>query len=166
VPDRSALPTPAPLPEGDDGPLRTHTATCFGCGPDNAAGLHLGFVRDGDVVRSTTVLRPEHHGINGIAHGGIVATVLDDVSGSIPPVLRQRAVTARLDVAFHAPVLVGRELVTEAWLESFEGRKIRIVTRLTDEGRVLATGRALFITVPPEHFERRAGDGPVPMVAP
>lgn len=163
---RPALPPPAPLPDGDDGPLRHHTATCFGCGPDNAAGLHLAFVRHGDVVRTTTVLRPEHHGINGIAHGGIVAAVLDDMSGSIPPILRQRAVTAKLDVEFAAPVMVGRELVTEAWLESFEGRKIRIVTRLTDDGRVLATGRALFVTVPAEHFDRRADGGPAPMLAP
>lgn len=163
---RPVLPPPAPLPEGADGPLRHHTATCFGCGPDNAAGLHLEFVRDGDVVRSTTTLRPEHHGVGGIAHGGIVATILDDMSGSIPPVLRQRAVTAKLDVEFSAPVMVGRPLVTEAWLESFEGRKIWIRTRLTDDGQVLATGRALFVTVPPEHFDRRSDGGPAPMLAP
>lgn len=149
------LPPPAPLPEGADGPMRAHTATCFGCGPDNPAGLHLAFVRDGDVVRATTTLPPEHEGAPGLAHGGIVASILDDMSGAIPRALGQRAVTAKLEVDFAAPVVIGRPLDAQAWLESFDGRKIRIVTRLLDGDTVVATGRALFLTVPREHFAPR-----------
>lgn len=149
------LPPPAPLPDGPDGPMRAHTPTCFGCGPENPAGLHLGFVRDGEVVRATTTLPPQHEGAPGLAHGGVVAAILDDMSGAIPRLLGQRAVTAKLEVDFSAPVVIGRELQAESWLESFDGRKIRIVTRLLEGDAVLATGRALFLTVPREHFAPR-----------
>jgi acyl-coenzyme A thioesterase PaaI-like protein len=131
--------------------MRPHWGSCFGCGPD-AAGLHLTFAREGDVVRSPITLETRFQGAPGLAHGGIVSSILDDISGAIPVAIGQRAVTAKLEVDFTAPVVIGRPLVAEAWLESFEGRKIRIVSRLLDDGTVLAVGRALFLTVPREHF--------------
>lgn len=159
---RTELPPPAPLPvepTGGDGPMRAHTRTCFGCGPENPEGLGLRFVRDGDVVRSAVTIEPRHEGAPGLAHGGIVAALLDDMSGAIPRALGQRAVTASLQVDFAAPVVVGRPLAAEAWLEAFEGRKIRIVARLVDDGTVVATGRALFLVVPIEHFTSRRPGG-------
>ena len=96
--------------------------------------------------------------------GDSFASILDDVSGAIPVALGQRAVTAKLDIDFTAPVVIGRELVAEAWLQSFEGRKIRIVSRLLDDGVVLAVGHALFLTVPREHF--RGPDISAPSVVP
>lgn len=152
---RPELPPPAPLPHdptGGDGPMRPHWGSCFGCGPDHEGGLHLAFVREGDVVRSRITLQSRFQGAPGLAHGGIVSSILDDMSGAIPVAIGQRAVTAKLEVDFTAPVVIGHELVAEAWLESFEGRKIRIVSRLLDDGVLLATGRALFLTVPREHF--------------
>lgn len=158
------LPPPAPLPEGPDGPMRAHDPMCFGCGPENAAGLHLRFERDGDVVRTPLTLPERHVGAPGLAHGGVVCAILDDVCGAVPMVLQARSVTAKLDVDFAAPVVLGRALVAEAWLVSFEGRKLRIASRLLEGDQVLATGRALFITVPREHFAPR--DDASPSIAP
>lgn len=159
---RTELPPPAPLPvepTGGDGPMRAHARNCFGCGPENPDGLGLRFVRTGDVVRSEVTLERRHEGAPGLAHGGIVASLLDDLSGTIPSALGQPAVTANLQVDFAAPVIIGRPLVVEAWLESFVGRKIRIVSRLLEGGTVLATGRALFLVVPPAHFTSRRPTG-------
>lgn len=159
---RTELPPPAPLPvepTGGDGPMPAHARGCFGCGPENPESLGLRFVRDGDVVRATATIERRHEGAPGLAHGGIVASLLDDISGAIPRALGQRAVTANLQVDFAAPVVIDRELVVEAWLEVFEGRKIRIVSRLLDGGTVLATGRALFLVVPVEHFTSRRPAG-------
>ncbi|WP_051472078.1 PaaI family thioesterase [Patulibacter minatonensis] len=164
---RPELPPSAPLPAGDDGPMRPHTATCFGCGPENPASLGLSFVRDGDVVRADVALPPAYEGAPGLAHGGIVAAILDDISGAIPRTLGLRAVTAKLDVEFASPVVIGRSLVTESWLEARDGRKIRIVARLMEGERLLASARALFIEVPPEHFRPRDADPPArPTIAP
>jgi predicted thioesterase len=53
-----------------------------------------------------------------------------------------------------SPVVLGRELTVEAWLESFEGRKLRLVGRVLDDGATVASARSLFITVEQEHFLR------------
>lgn len=159
-----ALPPAAPLPTENvpgDGPLRPHQPNCFGCGPENDAGLHLAYVRDGDLVRSRVTLDLRHEGARGLAHGGAVAAILDDVQGGVLIALHQRAVTARLEVDYVAPVVLGHELEVEGWLESFEGRKIRLVGRVTDGGKTVASARGLFITVGREHFER-PGVAPTP----
>ena len=143
-----------------------HGSGCFGCGPEHPSGLHLAVVRTGAVIRATVHLGKRFQGAPGLAHGGIVSTILDDLSGAVPVALGQRAVTAKLEVDFTAPVLLGRDLVAEAWLETFEGRKIRIVSRLLDDGRVLAVGRALFLTVPREHFAGPAASASASSIAP
>jgi acyl-coenzyme A thioesterase PaaI-like protein len=164
---RPELPPPATLPAGADGPMRPHTATCFGCGPENPASLGLSFVRAGDVVRAEVTLPPAYEGAPGLAHGGIVSAILDDICGAIPRILGLRAVTAKLDVEFASPVVIGRTLVSEAWLEVLDGRKIRIVARLLEGDQLLASARALFIEVPAEHFLPRDEDPPArPTIAP
>jgi len=116
----------------------------------------MAMVRDGDVVRTHLRLDGRHEGAPGFAHGGIVATILDDLSGELLLVLRRPAVTARLEVDYVAPVMLGRDLVAEAWVASIDGRKYRLVARITDDGRTVATSQGLFIAVGREHFE--AGD--------
>ncbi|WP_022929447.1 PaaI family thioesterase [Patulibacter americanus] len=154
------LPPAAPLPvQGvpGDGPLRPHQPNCFGCGPENASGLGIRYAREGDVVRATLTLDERHEGARGLAHGGIVAAILDDIQGGVLVAMHQRAVTAKLDVDYVAPVVLGHELVAEAWLESHEGRKIRLVGRVLDDGRTVASCRSLFITVEKAHFLRYHG---------
>lgn len=53
---------------------------CFGCSPTNPIGLRLTFRRQGDVVTARHEVPDHFHGAPGIAHGGIVATLLDEVS--------------------------------------------------------------------------------------
>ena len=52
---------------------------CFGCGRLNPCGLKLEFSElDGDYVTHFTG-RPEHQGYDGIMHGGIISTLLDEI---------------------------------------------------------------------------------------
>ena len=66
--------------------------TCFGCGPANPDGLRLRFRKLDDGVTVETHLHPPPFmaGVAGVLHGGIQATVLDEVMGvaaaeSLPP---------------------------------------------------------------------------------
>jgi len=56
-----------------------HTHSCFVCGESNAVGLKLRFTTDGRVVHTRFRLRAEHIGFRGVVHGGILATVLDEI---------------------------------------------------------------------------------------
>lgn len=163
------LPAPAPLPTDGgpgDGPLPPVQSHSFGSGLDNAAGLHLVHHRQGDVVRSTVTLDRRYEGARGLGHGGIVATMLDDAMGGVLVVLRERAVTAQLNLSYLAPVVIGRELRVEAWLTERDGRKLHMVGRVLDGETELAIARGLFLTVDKAHFEQ-AGSPPrdLPQVA-
>lgn len=55
---------------------------CFACGPDHPFGLHLEFYYDDATHEVSSVLSPDtlFAGFPGILHGGIQATILDEVA--------------------------------------------------------------------------------------
>jgi uncharacterized protein (TIGR00369 family) len=58
-----------------------HTAGCFVCGRDNPLGLRLSSFVDTDTgqVQTTFTPLPQHIGFDQIIHGGILATLLDEL---------------------------------------------------------------------------------------
>jgi uncharacterized protein (TIGR00369 family) len=99
-------------------------------------------------------------GAPGLAHGGAVATVLDDVLGTVLLTQGRPAVTARLTVDYVRPVVLGRQLKAEAWLVGVEGRKAQVAGFLVDGTTVVAEAEALFVCVPSAHFEAAGGAVP------
>lgn len=80
---------------------------CFGCSPTNPRGLALRFRREGDAIHARYSIPDAFHGAPGVAHGGIVATLLDEVSCALVAlVLDQRVVTGELSVRYEQPVPV------------------------------------------------------------
>jgi uncharacterized protein (TIGR00369 family) len=68
--------------DGTFGIERELLGNCFGCGPRNEAGLRLRFRQLSDGAVTTTIDVPAHFcGVDGVVHGGIQATILDEVSG-------------------------------------------------------------------------------------
>lgn len=53
---------------------------CFGCSPDNMKGLRLKFFEDGDEILSHWDIDPDFQGYNNILHGGIQATLMDEIA--------------------------------------------------------------------------------------
>ena len=137
-----------------------HHAHCLGCGPDNPATLGLSFRIEGERVHGTTSLDDRHQGAPGFAHGGAVATALDDTIGTLLIALRRPAVTARLEVDYRRPALLGREFELEAWAERIDGRKLHLAAVMRDESTVVAEARALFVEVDTEHFQSAGADMP------
>src|SRR5256884_7531242 len=98
---------------------------CFGCGGDNASGMKLTFEQD-NVNRRIVgrfVLGESYQGGGGFAHGGIIATLLDEAMGKVCRFREVRAVTAELTVEYLKPVNVQREIVVEGREAGQEGRK-------------------------------------------
>ena len=88
-------------------PLPSHAPGCFGCGPNNPCGLGLHAWRDGEEVRGHVVFAEHHSGAPGFAHGGAVATALDDCLGFLLYVIGQPAVTEQPRHVEHHPNLQG-----------------------------------------------------------
>jgi acyl-coenzyme A thioesterase PaaI-like protein len=129
---------------------------CFGCGRDNPHGLKLTFFSgaNGAVWADWTPSR-ENEGFNGIAHGGIITTVLDEVMGWAVYHQRIWAVTGKIAVSFRKPVEVGMQTRATARITEERGRKIQLVAELRrlSNGELLAEADAVFIKVPQDRAE-------------
>ncbi|MEV7321440.1 PaaI family thioesterase [Streptomyces sp. NPDC093970] len=136
--------------------IGAHYEQCFGCGHEQAHGLHLE-VRAGEGVSLTAefTVRAAHQGAPGLAHGGVLASALDETLGSLNWLLRKIAVTGRLETDFVRPVPVGSTLHVSAEVAAVAGRKIySTATGRLDgpDGPVAVRAEALFVEVPVEHF--------------
>jgi len=142
-------------PLSDTDALPPHHAHCLGCGQDNPHGHQLVVSRDGDLrVAALHRFDERHVGAPGIAHGGAVATVFDDLYGFLLYAIGELAVTRELQVEYLGPVRLAQEYRLRASVDTRVGRKIRMAANLeTLEGRLKATSRALFVTVGVEHFD-------------
>jgi uncharacterized protein (TIGR00369 family) len=132
---------------------------CFGCGGANEHGMKLAFEQDDATrrIRGVFTISPEFEGGQGFVHGGIVATLLDEVMAKVSRFEKDYAVTGELSVEYVKPVPVGEELTVEGWETQREGRKrIRQGEIRNSSGKVLARGSAKFVEVDPERFRRAA----------
>src|ERR1700678_4722056 len=99
------------------------TNVCYGCGGGNARGMQLTFEQD-DAARKIIGrfrLGAEYQGAFGIIHGGVIATVLDEVMGKVCRFRGGHAVTAELRSVDLKPVLVEADLVIEGSEVESEG---------------------------------------------
>ena len=102
-----------------------HTHSCFVCGESNPFGLKLRFETDGRIIQTRFVPRAEHIGFKGVVHGGLIATVLDEVmvwACAVPT--RKFAYCAELTVRYLQPVVPGEEILVTG--ELVANRKDRI----------------------------------------
>lgn len=124
---------------------------CFGCGGQNPHGLKLRFFADPDgAVWTYWTPDRENEGFTGIAHGGIITTVLDEVMGWATYHQRIWAVTGKLDVSFRKPVVIGERTRAIARVTGEHGRKLQLSAELRrdEDDLLLAGATAMFIKVP------------------
>ncbi len=123
---------------------------CFGCGGANPRGMHLAFDRDEARQRIVGRFRlgPEYQGGAGFIHGGIIATVLDEVMSKVSGFSNVRAVTADLHVEYLKPVRVDEELLVEGFCARREGRQLYHEGEIRNAaGVLLARGQGRFVAI-------------------
>lgn len=138
----SGPPVEITFPFGDGG--------CFGCSKSNPDGLQLRFYRDGDEVTAGYSVPDRFHGAPGIAHGGIVATILDEFSCAAAVSLADtRVVTGELQVRYERPCPVERELTVRARILSAEhARYLVIEAEIAMDGQRLVRSTGKFFRQP------------------
>ncbi|HZZ38071.1 MAG TPA: PaaI family thioesterase [Acidobacteriaceae bacterium] len=129
---------------------------CFGCGLENPAGLRLRFFTDADQnIVCHLRLAARFAGPPGHAHGGIIATLLDEAMSKANRARGILAMTRAMDVEYLRPVPLGQPLVLTARHLSASGRRHHTEAALADaSGHTLATATAVFVTVPPDLLHR------------
>ena len=127
---------------------------CFACGELNDQGLRLQLHAGAEGCWTELTLDPAFQGWDGVAHGGILCTILDEVMAWSVIGRGTWGVTARMTVDFKRPVAVGRPLRAEGSVTEQSRRLVRTTGRIVDAAtsEVLATGEATYMAAPPERL--------------
>src|SRR5262245_6754525 len=127
-----------------------HTHSCFVCGESNIIGLNLRFETDGHIVRTRFIPRPEHIGFKGVVHGGISASLLDEVMAWVCAIETQRfAYCAELTVRYLSPLRPGEQVVVLGELTANRRDKIfdaKAEIRSPD-GNILASATGKYLPI-------------------
>lgn len=138
---------------------------CFGCGPDNESGLQLNFYPDESASDPSSVhcqflLDARFMGPPGHAHGGIIATILDEAMSKANRHRSVFAMTGKMEVEYLRPVpLLTPLTVAGRSASAGPARKHHCTAEIVDgRGHVLAKARGLFIEVKPERLLHRQSE--------
>jgi acyl-coenzyme A thioesterase PaaI-like protein len=126
-----------------------HTAGCLVCGPGNPKGLRLRLFVDPEtgIVLTRVTPRPEHIGFEGVAHGGMIATVMDEVMVWAASWNGKRfCLCGEMTVRYRRRAEVGQELFFTAQIESARSKLISTTAEAADEsGQVIATATGKYV---------------------
>jgi uncharacterized protein (TIGR00369 family) len=134
-----------------------HTEGCLVCGRQNPHGLHLHLhvnESTGEVETHFTP-RAEHIGFEGIIHGGILATVLDEAMVWAATWRGRRfCVCGEMTVRFRKAAEVGKPLIIRASVESTRGKMSQTSGRVIDQaGNEIATAEGKYLALANDRHE-------------
>ena len=143
---------PATRIRGQDFRFEPHR--CFACGELNEHGLQLILHTDEAGCWTELALDSRFQGWEGVAHGGILCTILDEVMAWSVIGQGTWGVTARMNVNFHGAVPVGRAIRATGAVSEAKRRLFRTAGRIEDAatGELLATGEGTYLAAPPERL--------------
>jgi uncharacterized protein (TIGR00369 family) len=126
---------------------------CFACGNNNLDGMRLKFAYDKDSASFICRFRlgKRYTGPPGHAHGGIIATILDEAMGKVNKLRHVVALTSQITVNYLKPVPLNKPLRVESREVRVRGRRhTNMAEILNPKGEILARGQGLFIAIDPE----------------
>ena len=130
---------------------------CFVCGLKNESGLRVRFQNDGaGQVRVEMRICDRHQGYPGVAHGGVVAALMDEVMGcSIMSGNPERLFfTAKMEIRYRQHVPLDTDLVAIGRVVKDRGRAATAEGQLIlPDGTVAIEGTATLFEVPKAELE-------------
>ena len=133
---------------------------CFVCGLENPVGLHLHIYETEPGVIETNYIAPEHfQGYPGVLHGGIVASLLDEMAGRVhmgnDPQHPRFQFTAKLEVKYRQNVPIGKPLKIVGKAGKTKTRSAEAWAGIynAETSELLAEATALLMDVREEQFD-------------
>lgn len=130
---------------------------CFACCPSNPCGLKMEFYEDGDDVVCFWKPDLNFQSWIGTLHGGIQATLLDEVGGWIVSrKLQTTGMTTHLNVKYSRPAPVGEDVVLEIRGRITEMKRnfAFITATVSHEGLVCSSCDMVYCTFPKDRAEK------------
>ena len=116
---------------------------CFVCGEKNPGGLQLSFQIDEEkqTLKTIFVGKPVFQGYDGIVHGGIISTLVDEAMAKLAYELGYNAVTASLEVRFKKPAPILEPLLVYGEITEVKRKIVKAKAAITrEDGTILAVG--------------------------
>ena len=121
---------------------------CFVCGMANPHGLQLTFQWDGDEYYTEFYTDERFQGYNGVLHGGISATILDEVMAKRLTSRGLHVVTASIDIRYKKPVPTKINVRVEAELVEHRRNIFKMAARvILPDGVVAVEATARFMEI-------------------
>jgi len=130
-----------------------HSTRCFICGDENDCGVRTRFFVEDEAVRTRVVLSRHLNGYKNVAHGGVLAALLDESMGWAATVFGRKHpmyVTGELTVKYLAPVSVEEEIEVVSRLEEDAGRVAYSFGEIRCGGQVRVRARGKFLPMSDE----------------
>lgn len=135
-----------------------HDYNCFGCSPFNEIGLQLDFWENGEELLAKWQPKKSLEGWSDIVHGGIQASLLDELAGWIVLIkVKTSGVTSELNVRYLKPVNISNgEVTVTGRLVSVNKKLATIELELLDgKGQKCATATAVYFCFPENVAKRK-----------
>lgn len=133
---------------------------CFGCGPANEKGLRIKSHAVGDTLVCDWQPEPHHEAFAGVLNGGICGCLLDchgNWAAAHHLLTSQHlaelpsTVTAEFHVKLRAPTPTAGPVRLTARVVESTATRVVVEETLEAGGKVTATCRGVFVSVPPGH---------------
>lgn len=121
---------------------------CFVCGEKNPHGLKIKFQvdRQKQTIHTTFTVEPIYQGWDGVVHGGIVCTLLDEAMANLVYELGLNAIAASLEVRFKKPAPTLQPLRIDGEITEVHKKLVKAKASVArEDGAVLATATASFV---------------------
>jgi uncharacterized protein (TIGR00369 family) len=123
---------------------------CFACGGDNPIGMKLHIELADGAARTTWTVGHDYVGWSDKAHGGIIATLLDEVMAWAPSSFDSWAVTAEMTVRYRSPASPGEELTATGRVVEQRRRIYKVEGEVRGaDGRLVAQGSGRYLGATP-----------------
>lgn len=127
---------------------------CFVCGLESKVGLRMRFDDNGvDEVRAEYMVCADHQGYPDVAHGGVVAAMLDEAGARTSMIAdpNRFMMTGKMEIRYRQPVPTETPLIVCGIMLNDRGRmaQVRSEIRLPD-GTVAAEAEIMIVAIPPE----------------
>ena len=130
---------------------------CFACAPGNPYGLKMEFYEDGDDIVSLWTPGDNYQGWFNTLHGGIQATLLDEIGGwLIARKCQTSGMTTNLNVKYKKPIPTGKDFTIEVRARIRETKRnfVFIDAEIRYNGEICSTADIAYYTFSKEIAER------------
>lgn len=128
---------------------------CFACGGSNPIGMRLRIEIGDGVARTRWTAGEDYVGWSDKLHGGIIATLLDEVMAWSASSFDAWAVTAEMTVRYRSPVAPGEELTAVGRVMERKRRIYEVRGEVTaGDGRLVAEASGRYLGAAPSAKEQ------------